>query len=166
MFPEAILNWKKPMSVPGFEPGLPRENAVALPLVPPPLPLASKGFKLPICPSCLRKHKTMRDLNPGPPIHEQTALNTWPPSWPCVITTDCSLIWVIVRPSTAQSCSRRILGRGRLSYGRLGLSSVIILRRCLLTCSPANVWFVRVDENIPLVELKNTIAPKTALDYF
>ena len=35
----AILNWKKPMSVLGFEPGLPRQNAIALPLVPPPLPI-------------------------------------------------------------------------------------------------------------------------------
>ena len=28
---------KKPKSDPGFEPGLPRQNAIALPLVPPPL---------------------------------------------------------------------------------------------------------------------------------
>ena len=28
----------KPKSVPGFEPGLPRQNAIAIPLVPPPLP--------------------------------------------------------------------------------------------------------------------------------
>ena len=33
----AILNWKK--SVPGFEPSLPRHNAIAQPLVPPPLPI-------------------------------------------------------------------------------------------------------------------------------
>ena len=33
----AILNWKK--SNPGSEPGLPRQNAITLPLVPPPLPL-------------------------------------------------------------------------------------------------------------------------------
>ena len=32
----AIL--KKPKSDPGFEPGLPRQNAIALPLVPLPLP--------------------------------------------------------------------------------------------------------------------------------
>ena len=35
----AILNWKKPKSDPGFEPGLPRQNAIALSLVPPPLPI-------------------------------------------------------------------------------------------------------------------------------
>ena len=34
----AILNWKKPKSVPRFKPGLPRQNAIVLPLVPPPLP--------------------------------------------------------------------------------------------------------------------------------
>ena len=34
----AIPNWKKPKSVPGYKPGLPRQNAIALPLVPPPLP--------------------------------------------------------------------------------------------------------------------------------
>ena len=34
----AILNWKKPNSDPGFEPNLPGQNAIALPLVPPPLP--------------------------------------------------------------------------------------------------------------------------------
>ena len=39
----AILNWKKPKSEPGFKPGLPRQNAIALPLVPPPLP---QDFKL------------------------------------------------------------------------------------------------------------------------
>ena len=37
----AILTWKKPKSVPRFEPGLPRQNASALPLVPPPLPKGS-----------------------------------------------------------------------------------------------------------------------------
>ena len=34
----AILSWKKPKSIPGFKPGLPRQNAITLPLVPPPLP--------------------------------------------------------------------------------------------------------------------------------
>ena len=34
----AILNWKKPKSDPGFEPSLPGQNAISLPLVPPPLP--------------------------------------------------------------------------------------------------------------------------------
>ena len=40
----AIRNWKKPKSDPGFEPCLPWQNAIALPLVPPPLPSAA-GFK-------------------------------------------------------------------------------------------------------------------------
>ena len=35
---------KKPKSVPGFKPGLPRQNAIALPLVPPPLPLQNWCF--------------------------------------------------------------------------------------------------------------------------
>ena len=35
----AILKWKKTKSIPGFEPSLPRQNAVALPLVPEPLPI-------------------------------------------------------------------------------------------------------------------------------
>ena len=34
----AFLNWKKPTSDLGFVPGLPRQNAIPLPLVPPPLP--------------------------------------------------------------------------------------------------------------------------------
>ena len=34
----AILNLKKPKYVPGYEPGLPRQNTIALPLVPPPFP--------------------------------------------------------------------------------------------------------------------------------
>ena len=34
----AILTWRKPKSVHGFKPGLPSQNAIALPLVPPPLP--------------------------------------------------------------------------------------------------------------------------------
>ena len=34
----AMLNWKKPKSNLEFKPGLPRQNAIALPLVPPPLP--------------------------------------------------------------------------------------------------------------------------------
>ena len=32
----AILNWKKPKSDPGLEPVQPRQNAITLPLVPPP----------------------------------------------------------------------------------------------------------------------------------
>ena len=35
----AILNWKKPKPYLGFEPGLPRQNAIALPLAPLPLPI-------------------------------------------------------------------------------------------------------------------------------
>ena len=34
----AILNFKKPKTVPEFEPGWPRKNGIALPLVLPPLP--------------------------------------------------------------------------------------------------------------------------------
>ena len=41
----AILNGKKPKSNPGFEPGLPRQDAIALPLVPPPLPRLSSDIK-------------------------------------------------------------------------------------------------------------------------
>ena len=37
----AILKRKKLMSDPGFEPGLPRQNTIALPLVPPPFPKMS-----------------------------------------------------------------------------------------------------------------------------
>ena len=38
---------KKPKSDPGFEPGLPRQNAIPLPLVPPPLPVPEPRLKKP-----------------------------------------------------------------------------------------------------------------------
>ena len=37
---------KKPKSDPGFEPGLPVQNAIALPVVPPPLPKKLKNVQL------------------------------------------------------------------------------------------------------------------------
>ena len=40
----AFQNWKKPKSVGGFEPVLPRQNAIAIPHVPPPLPSPSNDF--------------------------------------------------------------------------------------------------------------------------
>ena len=43
----AILNWKKNLiPSPGFEPGLPRQNAIALPLVPPRVPASKKLSRL------------------------------------------------------------------------------------------------------------------------
>ena len=42
----AILNWKKPKSFHGLKPGLLRQNAIALPLVPPPLPFISHSYKI------------------------------------------------------------------------------------------------------------------------
>ena len=39
----AILNCKEPESIPGFEPSLPRQNAIALPLVPQQLPFMNES---------------------------------------------------------------------------------------------------------------------------
>ena len=44
----AILSRKKPKSDPGFKPGLSGQNAIALPLVPPPLPKIITVRKYPL----------------------------------------------------------------------------------------------------------------------
>ena len=61
----AILNRQKPKSVPGFEPDLPRQNAIALPLVPPPILKNFRGAKSATIFSLHGLSFTMEKSNPG-----------------------------------------------------------------------------------------------------